>query len=62
MAYHNIKSVHHKLTQGNLSMSNTLRSGSIVMTGGTAGFGLVALRMVAENTQIPIFVGARRCR
>ena len=32
---------------------------SIVMTGGTAGFGLIALEMVAQATDAPIIVGAR---
>ena len=40
-------------------MPDAQLTSSIVMTGGTAGFGSIALRMVAENTNTPIFVGAR---
>jgi len=40
-------------------MPDATPNSAIVMTGGTSGFGLIALRMVAANTTTPVIVGAR---
>jgi len=40
-------------------MTNQSGAGSIVMTGGTAGFGRLALDIVSQNSDQPIILGAR---